>query len=276
MAVQSKITYELGCRLGYKDPRKESQPSAPCDKFTRWDHFNIYQVNIAGIQNKKEELRRALIENDVNIALIQETIHPKSTKFKMPGYTTYSCECNKCQGIMSLIRNDTQAEVENIPSDDIDIQKVTAWFDNSKYTFFNIYWPNNSNTRLPLVEATFKRCILAGDLNAHMPILGYADYNFRGREVEDLLNSSNLILEQDMNSTPTLLHRRHLTKSRPDLTIISADIYEQTTVEVKDDLGSDHRPNLIKIKTKKRPEVKRKTFWNYRKAKWLEYARATD
>ena len=74
----------------------------------------------------------------------------------------------------------TLEQVENIPSEDIDIQKVTLWFDNSKYTFFNIYWPNNSNTRL-LVEATFKRCILAGDFNTHMPILGYADYNFRGR-----------------------------------------------------------------------------------------------
>ena len=116
---------------------------------------------------------------------------------------------------MCLIRNDTQAEVENIPSDDIDIQKVTAWIDNAKFTFFNIYWPNSSNTRLPLVEATFKRCIIAGDFNAHLPLLGYQDYNFRGKEVEDLLNSSNLILEQDMDSTPTLLHKVWLTNSRP-------------------------------------------------------------
>ena len=109
-----------------------------------------------------------------------------------------------------------------------------------------------------------------------MPLLGYDDYNFRGREVEDLLNSSNLILEQDIDSTPTLLHKRHLTSSRPDLIIISADIYEQTTVEVKDDIGSDHYPILIKIKRQTKPKAKRKTFWNYRKAKWLEYAKATD
>ena len=41
-------------------------------------------------------------------------------------------------------------------------------------------------------------------------------------------------------------------------------------------IGSDHRPNLNKSKRKKRPGLKRKTFWNYRKAKWLEYARATN
>ena len=277
MTVQSKIRYELGCRLGYKDPRREFQPSTSCDKFDRWEHLNVFQFNIAGIQSKKEELGKALIDNDVHIALIQETILPKWQKIKFPGYTTYTCECNiKCQGIMCLIRNDTQAEVENIPTEELDIQKVTAWFDNAKYTFYNIYWPNGSNTRLPFVEATFKRCILAGDFNAHLPILGYPDYNFRGREVEDLLNSSNLILEQDMDSTPTLLHKVWLTESRPDLTLISAEIYEKTTVEVKDNLGGDHLPLLIKIASQKKGDDKRKTFWNYRKANWSEYARIVD
>ena len=77
MAVQTKLTNELGCRLGYQDPRRKLQPSASCDKFTRWDHLNIFQVNIAGIQTKKEELVRALYDNDVRIALIQETILPR-------------------------------------------------------------------------------------------------------------------------------------------------------------------------------------------------------
>ena len=250
MTVQTKITsYEIGRRLEKKDPRLGLQPSAPCDKYARWDYINIFQINTDGIQGKKEELKKALIDNDVRIALIQETQLPKTESFRIPGYTTYKCECSiKCRGILSLIRNDTQAEVENIPSGDIDIQKVTAWFENTKYTFYNIYWPNYSKTELPFAEATFKRCILAGDFNAHMPILGYPDYNFRGREVEDLLNSSNLILEQDMDSAPTLLHKRHGTNSKPDLSIISADIYEQTTVEVMDGMGSDHDPLLIKIK----------------------------
>ena len=278
MTVQTKITsYEIGRRLEKKDPRLGLQPSAPCDKYARWDYINIFQINTDGIQGKKEELKKALIDNDVRIALIQETQLPKTESFRIPGYTTYKCECSiKCRGILSLIRNDTQAEVENIPSGDIDIQKVTAWFENTKYTFYNIYWPNYSKTELPFAEATFKRCILAGDFNAHMPILGYPDYNFRGREVEDLLNSSNLILEQDMDSAPTLLHKRHGTNSKPDLSIISADIYEQTTVEVMDGMGSDHDPLLIKIKKQKKSEAKRKTFWNYRKAQWLKYARATD
>ena len=68
---------------------------------------------------------------------------------------------------MTLIRNDTQAEVENMQAGDIDMQKITAWINNTKYTFYNVYWPNNSFSKLPLDEVAFKRTILAGDFNAN-------------------------------------------------------------------------------------------------------------
>ena len=126
-------------------------------------------------------------------------------------------------------------------------------------------------------ETTYKRTILAGDFNAHTPSLGYPVYNQRGREVEDLCNSSNLILQQDMHSKPTLLHRRHLTASRPDLTILSADLLENTTVRVLDDIGSDHLPILTSIQKefKLKPKIRR-TFWNFKKASWNDFSAATD
>ena len=272
---QTKVTYELGCSL-VTSPREELSPPAPRDKFARWD-FNILQVNTAGFNSSQTELMKLLHDKKVNIALIQETILPKDTKsVTTPGYTAYRCECNNCQGIMTLIRNDTQAEVENMPTGDIDIQKITAWINNTKYTFYNIYWPSDSFTKLPLNDTCFKRTILAGDFNAHLPLLGYASYNFRGREVEDIFNSTNLILEQDMNSAPTLLHKRHLTTSRPDLTLISADLYEQTTVTVERGINSDHQPNLIKIEKVVKPEHKRKPFWNFRRARWKDFECITD
>ena len=149
---------------------------------------------------------------------------------------------------MTLISLDTQAEVVKHPAGDLDLQKITAWLGNQKFTLYNVYWPNQSFTEFPLKETTFKRTIMAGDFNAHIPSLGYPSYNSRGREVEKLCNSSNLILQQNMDSQPTLLHRRHLTASRPDLTILSADLLENTTVTVLDDIGSDHLPILTSIK----------------------------
>ena len=273
--TQSTLSYELGRRLGYQGPFKVNPP-APCD-MRRWDHFNILQVNISGLQHKVDELLTLLQEQDVRIALIQETILPKKPiNITTTGFTQYKCECTKCQGVMTLIRNDTQAEVENHPVNEIDMQKVTTWIGKQSYTFYNVYWPNSSSSKFPLDETTYQRCIIAGDFNAHTPSLGYHEYNFRGKELEDFCNSTNLILEQDMESKPTLLHRRHLTTTRPDLTLVSADLFEQTTVSVMEDIGSDHRPILIKIEKLQKTEVRRKTYWNYKKAKWNDYARITD
>ena len=77
---QTKITYEIGRRLGYLGPRKGPQTGAedtltPCDKSARCDKFNILQVNISGIQNKTNELLKLLKENDVRIALIHEPFY---------------------------------------------------------------------------------------------------------------------------------------------------------------------------------------------------------
>ena len=276
MSVQTRLVLdELGCRLA-KGPREELPPPAPRDKFARWD-FNILQINVDGYKNREVELKKTLSDENINIAFIQETQVPKQNSITVTGYTVYKCSCKaKCRGIMTLIRNDTQAEVENIPSGDIDIQRITAWINNTKYVLYNIYWPNLSLTQLPFDETTYKRTILAGDFNAHLPLLGYKEYNFRGREVEDLLNSSNLILEQDMNSEPTLLHKRHKTTSRPDLTLVSADLYDQVSISVGEEIDSDHSPNIIRINKIIKPETKRRPFWSFKRADWNSYASMTD
>ena len=114
-----------------------------------------------------------LSDKNISIALIQETILPKGKPFTITGYTAYKCDCSiKCQGIMTLIRNDTQAVVENIPAGDLDIQQITYWINNTKYVFYNVYWPNHSFTKLPFNDATYKRTIIAGDLMPTCHLLG--------------------------------------------------------------------------------------------------------
>ena len=53
--IQSKLSYELGRCLGYQGPRKVNPP-IPCDKSARWNHVNIIQINISGLQHKVNEL----------------------------------------------------------------------------------------------------------------------------------------------------------------------------------------------------------------------------
>ena len=129
----------------------------PCDKSAMCDKFNILQVNISGIQNKTDELLKLLKENDVRIALIQETILPSHSEISTPGYSQHRCDCHKCQGIMTLIRLDTQAEVVKHPAGDLDLQNITVWLGKVKFTIYNVYWPNHSFKEFPLKETTYKK-----------------------------------------------------------------------------------------------------------------------
>ena len=99
----------------------------------------------------------------------------------------------------------------------MDIQKIDVWIDRSKHTLFNVYYPSWSDAGMVLQETTYWRSIIASDFNAHTPSLSYDNFNRRGRDLEELCNSSNLILKQDMESKPTLLQKAQKTTSRPDL-----------------------------------------------------------
>ena len=277
--VQSKLVYEPGRRLGYQGPRSGTHVGpVPCDKFARTTHtdLNILQINVDGLQHKSTELNKTLTDNNVHIALLQETVLPKH-KVSTPGYTQVLCECQqRCRGVMTLIRNDVQAETTNVPVGDVDVQKTKVWLGKNLYSIFNIYCPPASLVDIPFQDINFKKTLIAGDFNATTPLLGYNQYNKRGRELEDLCNSSNLILEQDMECPPTLLHKAHKTTGRPDLTLMSADIYDSCHVQVIDDIGSDHLPILTTIKSKTKVSKKRRTLWNFKKANWKGYAAATD
>ena len=285
---QTKLTCELGGRLVYhalrdQAPRKNSRPGS-CDKSARGAHLKILQINISGFTTKNVELMKVLSDEHIDVALIEETILPNEFKVNgdrgrtltTTGYTSYQCKCARCQGILTLIRKDLNAEVEYKPAGDVDHQVINVWKGKSKYLIHHLYCPPGSTSNLPLNETIYKKCIIAGDFNAHTPSLGYGDWNSRGREVETLCLSSNLILQQDMNSEPTLLHKRHNTTSRPDLTFVSADILDRTTTRVLDDIGSDHKPTLITISNVEKSESKRRTFWNFRKADWKMYASDVD
>ena len=274
----NKQTSQIGCRLDKQEPRIPVHPSAGYEKLAKRKTLKILQVNIQGLQNKTTELNKVLHDNKVDVALLQETILPERDISIPHGYSPYKCSCQNCRGIMTLIRTDIQATVKNKPVEDIDIQEITLWSGSEKFYLYNFYCPPPSKIEIPLEQVMFKKTIVAGDFNAHLPKLGYSAYNPRGRNIEDIVNSSNLCLSQDSSSKPTLFHRGHGTSSKPDLTLISSDIFQSAGVTVLDDIGSDHAPILITIERKPEGKLKepRRRYWNFRKANWNQYRAETD
>ena len=271
---------QIGCSLatGKQEPRTSVQTPADCDKSTKRSTINIFQANMSGLQNKTTELTKVLHDNQVHIALLQETILPDREISIPKEFVSYKCECDNCQGIMTLIRTDVQATVRNTPIEDVDIQEIEVWMGNEKFKVYNFYCPPGSKTEIALQDVIFKKTIVAGDFNAHLPFLGYSSYNMRGHNIEDLTNSTNLCLMQNSESKPTFFHRRHLTTSKPDLTLLSSDIADSATVTVLDGIGSDHQPILTNISRKfqGKPKNKRTSHWNFKKAKWNLYKEETD
>jgi ribonuclease HI len=236
--------------------------------------LRILQLNISGLRTKILELKKLLCEQRVHVALIQETMLPKNSSCHITGYTAYTCKCKTCQGLITLIHNDIDAEVSYETNEETDLQKVIIWCGEKKYEVFNVYNPPKFNLKLkPFPNPDLKSTIIAGDFNGHSPIWGYSSRNNTGHAIEELTNSTSLILLQNSQSPPTLLHRSNGSTSRPDLTLVSADIRHQCRVSVLDDIGSDHRPILIEISA---PMTSKKyqlipPSWNFKKANWPLY-----
>ena len=287
--IQTKLSYQLGCRLA-KGPRQDTSrvsgeksttgQISKQKKSGSKDGLNILQWNAEGLGvNKPIELKKLLKEKNIHLALIQETKLKSRLPPSFPGYDVYHCDCkNQCQGIMTLIRSDIQATVSKIQTNDRnDIHHIHIWQDGRKYTVYNIYSPPNVAFDAKLQGINFKKTILAGDTNGHSPIWGYEDTNPSGKNIEELVNSTNLILLQNKNTKPTLFHRPSGKTYRPDHTMISADLDDLHHMEILEDLGSDHLPIHINIKTKTGGDKKkREPRWNYSKADWNSFRKTTD
>ena len=286
MLIQTKLPYQLGCRLATQGPRQDTsrvsgdksttgktnvKEKKKCSKGS----LNLLQWNAEGLGTGKTlELRKLLKDKKINIALIQETKLRNKLPPSFPGYDIYQCSCkNACQGIITLIRSDMQATVSKVETTgNNDIHHIQLWQDGRKYTIYNIYSPPNTAFDANLQGTNFKKTILAGDTNGHSPVWGYSDTNPSGRNIEELINSTNLILLQDDKTTPTLFHRPSGRTFRPDHTMVSADISDHCSMEVLEDLGSDHLPILINIQTRKGADNRRREpRWNFMELEEIVY-----
>ena len=261
-------------------PANTAEKNLPQTKSKIKDPLKVFQFNVCGLSTKKFELSYVLHSNGIHVALLQETQHAEGTDIEISGYTSYPCSCKDCQGVITYLRNDLVGTVINLNSiQPAILQKAEIWYEGCKYKIYNIYNPprNNLNLISEFSETQFSKTIVGGDFNGHSPSWGYKDLNETGKEIESFCNSTNLCLLQDSSSPPTLFHRAHKTSSRPDLTMVSADLLLKIQTEVLAGIGSsDHFPIKIQIDQSQQKKYERRTRWNFKKARWDSYATASS
>ncbi len=60
--------------------------------------LNIIQLNVLGIRNKQLELAKLLHDQDVHIALLQETLLTEDNQYTISGCMTTRCICKNVSG----------------------------------------------------------------------------------------------------------------------------------------------------------------------------------
>ena len=195
------------------------------------------------------ELSKLLHERAIDVVLLQETLVGKKRSANLSGYTAYSCKCADCRGVMSFVRNGMIVKQTPGPRAQgrTDVLFLDIWTNGRKYSVHNVYNPPKNEISLEFPQLNFSRSIVAGDLNAKSPAWGYDTTDFSGQKIHELLNSSNLFCLQDRTTPPTLYHTGNGSLSRPDLTLVSAELEVQITLKVLEDIGSDHRPIEITL-----------------------------
>ena len=112
-----------------KEPLRQTQ-----QKTKKPFGLNILQANVEGIKKKKTELEKVMNDNQVHIALLQETLHA-NVDLHITGYTPYPCKCGTCRGIITYVRNDVQCDVSpHLADSPNDIIRATVWYENKKYS----------------------------------------------------------------------------------------------------------------------------------------------
>ena len=154
---------------------------------------------------------------------------------------------------------------------DLQAVAVCITINNKAYTVASVYVPPsetlNELTFDRMIKSISSRYLILGYFNGHSYLWGANQENERGKAVEHLIDSHNLILLND--SVHTRFDTYHQTSSLLDISLCHHSIYMDVACEVSSDrLGSDHHPIIITANTSDHPEPERVPKWNCKKAKW--------
>ena len=230
----------------------------------------ILQININGIRNKIEELKKLVHSTQPEIITIQESsLTQKAKTSKYPTTPLYA---------------QTKSTNINIPkainTHNTELQLIKIHISMIKYiTVANTYFPTIDTTspHYNTVDTYIAYCkrhvinipdsILTGDVNAHSTLWYSHTEDHRGQLICDIIsNSEHIILNTD---TPTIVPHTTLRQATsPDITTISTTLYNRTTWHTIHSLNSDHLSIItpINTRTKYKLQQNRHTFTNYRKA----------
>ena len=288
-----------GCEQGKKGEYNEEEEDRgdriedSGEKLETINHRNLKVIhwNADGISNKKEELGERMKTWKADIILIQETkLRPKQRTPQFKGFTTVrkdhkyirKDEDRKGGGLLTLIKEDipyrriqgwrgkvTEGLVVYINTDSKNKMKIT-----------NVYRPP-INRKEGIDERVQERIggwitggknhLIAGDFNLHHE--KWSKRKKRDQEADRLVewcNSNEFKILNDGSCTHIDVSGRG--EGASDISIVNKEIAGRCRWEILEEMGSGHKPILIKMKCHREGIRERpRTSWAWKKADWNKF-----
>lgn len=269
-------------------------------EFCKRSSFKVLQWNADDIRTKMVEFRTCLTENNIDIALVQESkLLSKHPDPRVEGYAVVRqdrpAHADGTErlggGLLTFVKTDIPfSVVQQKPDPDSILETLSIKVNSTRkgqITITNCYCPPIRNTENEVRQSGFdpaalsrlKAQLIAGDLNAHSQLW---DDNQQpdemGDKLEEWLMTNNMMC---INSgTATRTNKGTGGGSTPDIAFVPSNWADKAQWSTLECIGSDHLPILITLNMdmtiiKCAPALAGRR-WNWKRADWDAFANEID
>ncbi|KAG0713960.1 putative RNA-directed DNA polymerase from transposon X-element [Chionoecetes opilio] len=241
--------------------------------------LKVLQWNVAGLRNKRPEIIQAIVEEDLDLVLLQETLTPLDFEWRVAGYSIYGLprDGDGCRGLMVLVRSSLPHHRITDPvqcGEGVEVLAVQLQLAGLPLLVYNIY--SSPRKQLEAGEllslATHSSVVVAGDFNAHHPLLqSVSPTNAAGRHLAAVLEEVPEVALLN-SGEPT-----HVRGGRLDLTLVSRGLTPGASWRVHPTLTSDHYAvtttlRIALLLPPRHPPPR----WNVHRADWVKFQAVLD
>lgn len=213
------------------------------------------------------------------VICVQETRLNENLDFRIKGYISVRYDrprhLNNTSGGLAIFVRDTLKVYNVIRVTDCEALAVTINTSIGDLNIVNTYFsPNDDFNPQPLFsQFNSNKTIILGDFNAKSIIWGNSQADTRGKVIEDILDSSDVVILNDGSPTHFSYHGHtaiDITLCSPDISLISKwQTFDNTC-------GSDHYIISCELNLTSPQEVIRTVKWNFKRANWDTFIKNSE
>ena len=235
--------------------------------------LRVLQWNTQGLRPKRHQVLQAVMQEDLDLVFLQETLTPDDFEWRVAGYTYHSLPPTEGggRGCGTLVRRTIPHRRIAQPVDcgnGVEVLALELHLGELVLPVYNVYRSQRYQLEAGelLALATQSSLLVAGDFNAHHPILhSVSPTNATGRHLAALLED---VPQVRLLNTGEATHVRG---GKLDLTLVSSDLSPGASWQVHPTLTSDHYATLTTLTVVPPAPPLAPLRWNVERADWGKF-----